>query len=136
MPEPVYSGSNRIVVDWDGTCVPEEWPEQPPMWYEAAQALHAFLDAGLEVVILSTRLAPKQVDEKTDVPADEWVREYGYIRRELNNSGLMKVRIWLEPWKPGARAYVDDKGIRFDGDWNSVVAQIVGMRTRQREETA
>lgn len=126
MNEPVFSGQKRVVVDWDGVCVPSEWPGHPGLFPGTKEALRAFLDAGLEVVICSTRLAPRAVDEVTSLPRRDKDREYRYIRRTLDEAGLEEVGIWRRPWKPGALFYVDDKAIRFDGDWNTVVMQIVG----------
>ena len=126
MTEPVFSGQNRVVVDWDGTCVPETWPEQPSMWQEAVEALGEFLDAGLEVMIFSTRLAPRKVDERAHVHTEDWLREYHYIRAALDDEGLEQVGIWTKPWKPGGIAYIDDKGVRYTGNWDDVVSVVLG----------
>lgn len=116
-----FSGSERIVVDWDGTCVEAVWPDQGDWLPGAVESLHEILANGLEVVIYSTRLAPRAIDEITQVPRQQKEREYRYIRKMLDDAGLTDVSIWRKPWKPGALAYVDDKAIRFDGDWNKVL---------------
>lgn len=126
MSEQAFSGQNRVVVDWDGTCVPALWPAQPGLLPGAEEALKDFLAHGFEVVISSTRLAPYAVDELTPVPAPQWLDEYHYIRGTLDRAGLHDVDIWTHPWKPGGLYYVDDKGVKFDGDWEAVVREVVG----------
>lgn len=134
-----FSGSNRIVVDWDGTCVEDVWPAKGD-WlpeengWDARRAMREMLERGYEVVIFSTRLAPMQVDEKTPVSEMGKHAEYSYIRDMLDMADLRDVRIWLEPWKPGALAYIDDKGIRFDGDWNITLTQVVDAVGGQRQK--
>ena len=118
---------NRIVVDWDGTCVELKYPEQPTEWMPGAmEALRAFLSAGYEVAISSTRLAPRELDETTRVDRAGKERERRYIRKMLDEAGLEDVKIWLRPWKPGALFYIDDKGIRYDGNWQTVVDVVLG----------
>lgn len=125
MAEQAFSGQNRIVVDWDGTCVPSEWPGHPGFFPDTVAALRAFLEAGLEVVVLSTRLAPRDIDEQTSLPRVDKERKHRYIRRTLDEAGLHDVLIWRRPWKPGALFYVDDKAVRFDGDWQAVLKEVL-----------
>ena len=120
------SGSNRIVVDWDGTCVEIAYPLMGDWIPGAIEALHKLLDADLEVVIFSTRLAPVSVDEVTPLPPGKQLSEIQHIRRMLDDAGLEKVSIWTLPWKPGGRAYVDDKAIPFFRDWDSITFQLIG----------
>ena len=127
MTEAAFSGQNRVVVDWDGTCVPQVWPENPQVWEDGAvEAMKAFLSAGYEVYISSTRLAPRQIDEVEKVPQGERYRQYRYIRKMLNEAGLDQVGIWRRPWKPGAKFYIDDKGVRYEGDWQAVREEVLG----------
>lgn len=118
------SGENRIVLDWDGTLVPQEWPDHPPMTAEAVLFVEALLHEGWEVVVDSTRLAPCDVDEETMLDKEDTLREWEYIRHELDRQGFHYVKIWDKPWKPGARWYVDDKAIPFQGNWDWVLHRI------------
>lgn len=119
-----YSGENRVVVDWDGTCVENVWPKMGDWLPGAREALTELLRQGREVVIFSTRLAPVEFDERTDRPPGEQEAEVAAIRKMLNDAGLRRVTIWNEPWKPGGMAYIDDKAVRFDGDWPAVIARL------------
>ena len=116
------SGNNRIVVDWDGTCVNEVWPGQGDWLPGAVDTLKSFLAEGWDVVIFSTRLSKKNVDEVTDFDGHE--DTVLALRRKLDDAGLQEVDIWLKDWKPGAVYYIDDKAIRFEGKWYDVVKQI------------
>ena len=112
-PEFVGSGSNRIVLDWDGTLVESVWPAQGDWLPEARWFVQSLLDTGMEVVVMSTRIAPVQIDEVT---VTDPIEEISYIRRMLDEAGFEKVSIWDfrdRPWKPGGHFYVDDKGLRF-----------------------
>ncbi len=130
MTDPVFSGQNRIVVDWDGTCVPQVWPGEPrAMFKGCSEALRAFLSAGYEVVIFSTRLAPRDLDEVTPLLRADKERQVRYIRHVLDVHGLHEVGIWRKPWKPGALFYIDDKGIRFDGNWQAVQDVVLSTST-------
>lgn len=120
------SGSDRIVVDWDGTCVEIAYPAMGDWIPGAIEGLRKLLDAGLEVMICSTRLAPTEIDEVTPLPPGKRDAEIQAIRQMLDDAGLEEVQIWLNPWKPGGRAYVDDKAIPFIRDWEGVTFQLIG----------
>ena len=121
------SGKNRIVVDWDGTCVEEIWPGNDGDWLPGAvDSIKEMLDAGYEVVIYSTRLSKMDVDERTPYP--EHIQTVSAIRSKLDESDLQEVGIWLHDWKPGAIAYIDDKAIKFNGDWEEVMKQVNQLR--------
>lgn len=102
-------GTNRVVVDWDGTCVTAAWPEMGDWLPGARPALHKLLEWGYEVVIFSARFAPVSVheDEANPLLDGDVVR----IRAMLDEAGLQEVDLWFKPWKPGAVAYLDDKGV-------------------------
>ena len=110
-------------MDWDGTCTEKvEWPNHPPLTLDAAQALHLLLEQGYEVVIHSTRTAPREVDEVTRVK--DPFAEHQYIQQELLRMGLYRVKIWDKSWKPGALAYIDDKGLHHNGDWSATLEEV------------
>lgn len=128
------SGNHRIVVDWDGTCVEIAYPAMGDWIPGAIEGLHKLLDAGFEVVIFSTRLAPVEVDEVTPLPPGKQDSEIAHIRRMLDEAGLEAVGVWTKPWKPGGWRYIDDKAIPFYreskpgfiGSWGAITFQLIG----------
>ena len=122
----IVSGFNRVVIDWDGTCVESVYPDEGGWLEGAIDAIKAILASDVEVEILSTRIAPTEVDETALLPEGQVERELAYIRRMLDEAGLQVVGIWQKPWKPGAIAYIDDKGIRFD-DWKQAMRDLEGL---------
>lgn len=123
----IASGERRIAVDWDGTCVESRWPETGPWLPGAREGLHALLDAGLDVVIYTTRIAPMELDEQTPRADYAVADEITAIREMLDSAHLFAVQIWQQPWKPGAVAYVDDRAIEFEfaSDWPQIVGRIL-----------
>lgn len=115
-----------IVVDWDGTCVEGVWPKEGDWMPGAVDALR-YLSTFCRLVVFSCRTAPVQpfpghtgeAGEARD-PA-EVQREINYIRRMLDEAGLMAVEIHdhTKPYKPGAVAYVDDKAVHYNGRKNA-----------------
>ena len=104
-----------ICLDFDG-CLhsytsrwkgPDVIPDPPVDG--AAAACRDLRDRGFHVVVFSTRCA--------------------------TNEGIMAVRGWLNRHgievddvvnhKPPALVYVDDRAVRFEGDWTRAVAEIV-----------
>lgn len=114
-----------VVVDWDGTCVPNAWPDKPTEWLPGAvEALGELLDAGYDVQIHSTRLHALDVNMIDPNPSRD--EDYSYIREMLDGAGLEAVGISLESKPPGV-AYVDDRGIHFDGgNWPQIVGELTG----------
>lgn len=121
----------RVAVDWDGTCVPSAWPEQPTQWLPGAKkALRALQELGYEIVIYSCRVAPfafpSASNPQDDVvrDCDETDREVEYIQRMLLDAGI-EAEVWTRPYKPPAVLYIDDRAHHFDGDWKKAVKAVV-----------
>lgn len=122
----------RVAVDWDGTCVPSAWPDQPTQWLPGAKkALRALDELGYEIVIWSCRIAPVEFPTKErpedDTPRDqrEVLDEVDYIELMLDDAGLGHVEVWRRPFKPPAVLYIDDRAHHFDGDWKKAVKAVV-----------
>jgi hypothetical protein len=86
------------------------------------------------VLIHTCRIAPANPHRPGDMipwrdPVDV-VYAIQEIRDMLDEAGLHKVEIWTKPWKPSADYYVDNKAVRFDGDWLAT-----GRDIRRREDT-
>ena len=119
-----------IAVDWDGTCVPNAWPDQPAEWLPGAvDALHA-LTQFARVTIHTSRIAPAEYLTELPRPPEKVAQEVAYIRGMLDEAGLTMVDIHQKPWKPSAIAYVDDKGVHYTGRpnaWRHLVPKLAAM---------
>lgn len=113
----------RLVIDWDGTLVPDAWPEKPSEWLPGArESLDRFLSAGCHVRIHSCRTHSKGVDER-GVNEDR-LASIDYIRGMLDGAGFQAVEIILDN-KPGADWYIDNKAMRFDGNWGRIARTVL-----------
>jgi len=121
-----FSGNNRVVVDWDGTCVESVYPGMGSWLPGSVEALTELIGAGFDVAIASTRFAPVELDEVTPLPEGQPEREMAKIRAILDEVGLRKVTIWDKSWKPGALAYIDDKAVRYE-TWGTVLDDLDGI---------
>lgn len=108
-----------IVLDWDGTLVEDAWPEMGDWKPGAVQAIEDFLNAGYRVVVHSCRTHSKDVNYAPR-PKEEVEGDFQAIRDMLDEADLGIVDIIIED-KPPADHYVDDKAIRFEGNWEAVV---------------
>jgi hypothetical protein len=121
----------RFAVDWDGTCVPHRFPEQPREWLPGAVAALRKLSSVGEVVIFSCRVARFQFGNEQTLrnPAQVQV-ERNYIRSMLDAEGLWDITLWLKDYKPPAVAYVDDKAVHYNGRpgaWDALVPKLLIM---------
>lgn len=107
---------HTVVVDWDGTAVPAMWPERPtefmPGFVDNMRRLHA---AGIDLVISSARLNPRDPWTGELRPEAEMAAERQYVRDTLDRAGLTFIRIHSGVGKPGGSVYVDDKAERYHG---------------------
>lgn len=120
---------HTIIVDWDGTAVPAQWPERPttfmPGFVESMHRLHA---RGYKLVISTARLNPKDPWTGGRRPQEVMDEEWSYIRRTLDEAGLTFVRIHDGDGKPGGSVYIDDKAERYtgsNGSWRRLTDKII-----------
>lgn len=95
----------RVCLDWDDTLVDVATQEWLP---DAEWALGKMVKAGWKVTVLSCRAS--------------WPEGAASIAAKLDASRLSAVDV--TDVKPAADVYVDDKAVRFDGDWASIFADI------------
>lgn len=121
----VFPRKPVIAVDWDGTCVEHVYPKQGD-WLEGAPEALRVLTRKFKVYIWTSRIAPVTF-ENWDVQLSEDVikKEYDYIRKMLDDANLKSVGIWDNPFKLPAMAYVDDRAIRYSGNWAETLLAIV-----------
>lgn len=119
-----------LAVDWDGTCVEDKWPLEGEWLPNAVSALHE-LSRVFQVYIFTCRTAPYQYDETSQwnvlLPEEAVQRELSYIHGMLDNAGLNEVHVWERDFKIPAVAYIDNKGIRFENNWQDIVNQLTGV---------
>ena len=123
----IGSGSNRIVLDIDGTIFTLKWPALGEWIPGAANFIRTLLANGYEVMLVSTRLAPVEIDEVTPRQQRDMDTELNGIRLRLAEEGLQDLPIWDKPWKPGAIAYIDDKGVHADGNWRRILKEVAAL---------
>lgn len=130
----------------DGTIYDDEIPG-------VFESIKALCDSGYSIVILSTR-EPKQIkkwllpkimisDYEHSGPGNdptEWVApRYGYTCKIIPKS----TKFWNEMFVIGitnrkipAHVYLDDRGLKFNGDWTQSVQDIITYKTYQDESKA
>jgi hypothetical protein len=115
-----------FVVDWDGTCVNEVWPGMGDWLPGAIDALREMSALG-KTVIWSLRCHLYEMDDVTLRPTCDVDREVAAIRAMLDAEGLHDVEVYPpDRGKPPGRFYVDDRAVRFTGDWREVMEVIRG----------
>lgn len=120
---------HTVILDWDGTLVPAEWPGQPTEFMPGAvEAVFRLHRAGLKLMVCSARLNPYDPWTMRQREPYEVEAEHQYIRSTLDSKGLTFVDIWRLMGKPSGSAYVDDKGYRYTGrpgSWKAMADKLL-----------
>lgn len=114
-----------FAVDWDGTCVTNAWPEMGEWIDGAVDALRRLSELGT-VIIHTCRVAPvdlhtqgdRAIAWRSELAVSEEIKE---IKKKLRRRGLDHIEVWTRPYKPPALVYIDDRGVRFEGNWDETL---------------
>ena len=112
-----------IAIDLDGTIL-KKIPWQGVHWFgkpqkKVREAMTFLKKHGFEILIHSTRLNPA-------------INEWPLPRLKLNVFDILVEHripfdnIFTGTGKPLADFYVDDRAVRFDGDWEATLKEILG----------
>ena len=122
---------HTIVLDWDGTLVPAEWPGQPTEFMPGAiEACFAMHREGYALLVESARLNPYDPWTSLERPAAAVEAEAQYMRATLDSKGLTFVGIWRLHGKASGSVRVDDKAIRYTGrpgSWRAVTEKVFAL---------
>jgi len=106
-----------IAVDFDGTIVNHEYPEIGPLKEGAVEALKAFKKAGHKILVWTCRqgVEERQVRAfmiENKIPFDT-------INTPVPGYDLGTRKVYAD-------VYIDDKGMRFEENWNELKELITG----------
>lgn len=118
-----------ICIDFDKTIFPwgktlHDYDSSP--FEGAAEAIRAFKEAGLTIVILTSRASRTWWDAE-GFSDEECIAQTEFVRRKLYDYDIPWDRITAE--KVPAIAYIDDKAIEFkpeENNWDEIVERILG----------
>jgi neutral trehalase len=113
----------RVVVDFDGTILPNVFPNVTEPYPEAVKTLRALRLAGYQITIHTCRTANYwQFIGDENIPRQEdAVKVITSYMKEWN---IPFDDIWLAD-KPLADIYVDDRGVEASGgDWSKVLEKL------------
>ena len=126
MAETAHPTRAVFVVDWDGTCVEEVWPGMGDWLPGAVESLREMRAIG-KTVIYSLRCHLYEMDDVTPRPAEDVEEHVQLIRQKLDAAGLNDIEVYPpDRGKPPGKFYVDDRAVRFTGDWREVMEVIRG----------
>jgi len=124
-----------FVVDWDGTCVTEEWPGMGDWLPGAVFALRQLADMGT-TVIYSVRCSIYDLDAVTPRKPEQIMFEMDRVRAKLDEAGLQDVGIFPpNRGKPAGKYFIDDRGVRFN-NWSDTMALIMTKERNERTDAA
>lgn len=132
--EPEYPHRPMFVVDWDGTCVEEVWPGMGDWLPGAVESLRALTRLG-KVVVWSLRCHLYEMDDRTPRPRGQAGLEMAAIRRMLGEAGLSDIEVYPpNRGKPPGLFYIDDRAVRFDGNWTETLRFVKGAMLKRELE--
>jgi len=115
-----------ICVDFDQTLYPygELYGDQEPL-PGAVAAMQQFRDAGLKIVIFTSRLSPVWWSAEGWDHSEAERLQRVYITSKLNHDGIPFDKLTGE--KIPAIAYIDDKAVEFKNNWAEVAERVARL---------
>ncbi len=110
-----------IICDFDGTIA--EWgkyPEPGSPTSRVKESLQELKDMGFEILISSCRTSNEMSKHPIDKEIEKRRIEEYLLKHEIPYDEVLKTD------KPIATFYIDDRAIRFNGNWQEVLEQIKG----------
>lgn len=106
-----------IAIDFDGTVVDHEFPRIGKLKPGAREALQAFRKAGHKIIIWTCRHGQHEKDVRVfltenDIPFDT-------INNPIMGADLGTRKVYAD-------LYIDDKGLRFEDNWDEMRRFITG----------
>lgn len=106
-----------IAVDFDGTLVEHEYPDIGPIKPGAAEALRSFKKAGHKILIWTCRQGAEEQNVRlfllqNNIPFDS-------INTPVPGYDLATRKVYAD-------LYIDDKGLRFEDNWEEIRRLVIG----------
>ncbi len=106
-----------IAIDFDGTIVEHQFPKIGPLKPGAVKAIKAFKKAGHKIAIWTCRQGQTEQDVRlfliqNDIPFDT-------INMPVPGSDLATRKIYAD-------LYIDDKGLRYEENWDDIRRLVTG----------
>jgi len=106
-----------IAIDFDGTLVEHEFPHIGPLKPGAVEALRAFKKAGHQIIIWTCRQGSDEQEVRlfllqNKIPFDT-------INTPIPGYDLATRKLYAD-------IYIDDKGLRFEDNWEEIRRLILG----------
>jgi len=123
----MFKDKGRVVyVDFDGTLCRFAYPALGPPLPGARKFMRSLKKRGYKAIILTSRMSSEIYTEEERAESaqivGEWCNRHGvpFDGIDSGNSG-----------KPVGLAYVDDRGVNFDGNYDRCLRRIEYIRARE-----
>lgn len=119
----------RFAVDFDGTLIEDDhYPLMGPWIPGAVEALRKLQRIG-DVVIYTCRTASDDWVTGEPRTSAEVEHDLAQIETMLFQAGLGDIEVWTKPYKPPAAVYIDNRAVRFSGNWGATMQHVFDALT-------
>ena len=110
----------KIVIDFDGTIVDDMFPDIGDPKDGVIEALNKLKEAGFKITIHSCRTGSYFKGLLPDNQSENITKFMEYHKIPFD-------QIWI-PDKPIAAAYIDDKAIKYENNWDEIANNLTRKR--------